>query len=671
MKKKQTARIACAGILLAAACLSGCGAREAFTPQHADVTALDRPADIFVKQVKDLSDSFWLGVDVSSVLAEEESGVVYYNEDGAQQDIFQTLKENGVNAVRIRVWNDPWDEDGHSYGGGHNDLETAIAIGQRATDYGMEVLIDFHYSDFWADPKKQMVPKAWADMDVDQKCKALAAYTTDSLNALLNAGVNVTAVQVGNETTSALSGEKDWDSVLKLFAAGCGAVRQVSADKEHPIQIAIHFTNPENSAQYLSYASSLDGADIDYDIFASSYYPYWHGTLGNLTSTLSKIATIYHKKVMVAETSYCYTAADGDGSGNSVSGGSGNDLPYPVSVQGQADSIRDVVNAVAACGDAGVGVFYWEPAWIPVPGATYEERQTLWEANGAGWASSYAGSYDPDDAGRYYGGSSWDNQALFDFEGHPLASLSVFRYLATGAETTLREVAMQDIELTFQIGDEILLPETATVIYNDGSKKDEAVTWNVSPETAAGWGPGTYTATASLNRAVEGADDFDPTCTCTIHIMGLNYVENYSFEENDLSMWTLTDISGTTEELFVIDKPSDAVTGNKSIHFYSTKDVDFTVEQTVTGLEPGTYYFEITLHGGDADTQDMSIYAVADGQTYTAQTDVGGWTEYRSPRIEAITTTDGTITIGAHIISSPGSWGNLDDFTLSPTGNTP
>lgn len=665
MKKKQTGLMACAGILLAA-CLSGCGAKENFTPQHTDVAALDRPADIFVKQVDNLSDSFWLGVDVSSVLAEEESGVIYYNEDGEQQDIFRTLKENGVNAVRIRVWNDPWDENKNSYGGGHNDLETAIAIGQRATDYGMEVLIDFHYSDFWADPKKQMAPKAWADMDIDKKCKALATYTKDSLNALLNAGVNVTAVQVGNETTSAMAGEKSWDSVLKLFSAGCDAVRQVSAKKNHPIQIALHFTNPENRAQYLSFARSLDTAGVDYDIFASSYYPYWHGTLENLTATLSEIAETYQKKVMVTEVSYCYTTADGDGWGNSVSGGAGSDLPYPVSVQGQADCIRNVVNAVAACGDAGVGVFYWEPAWIPVPGDTYEERQALWEANGSGWASSYSGSYDPEDAGRYYGGSSWDNQALFDFEGHPLASLSVFRYLSTGAETTLRELAIRDMELTFRIGDDIILPETAVVIYNDGSEKEEAVTWNVSPETAAGWGVGSYTATAALDRTVEGAEGFVPTCTCTIHILDLNYVGNYSFEEEDISMWTVTDINGDADEIFVINKPADAVTGDKSMHFYSTKDVNFTVEQTVTGLKPGTYYFQITLHGGDASTQDMSIYAVADGQTYTAQTDVGGWTSYRTPRIEGITTTDGTITIGAHIISSPGSWGNLDDFVLAP-----
>ncbi len=665
-KTKKTAKlITCAGALLTTAFLSGCGAEEPFVPRHTDVTALDRPAKIFVEQVPGLSENFWLGVDVSSIQAQEESGVVYYNEDGEQQDIFQTLKENGVNAVRIRVWNDPWDSDGNSYGGGHNDLDTAIAIGRRATDYGMDVLIDFHYSDFWADPKKQMAPKAWEGMTLEEKCKALSSYTEDSLNALLDAGVNVAAVQIGNETTTGMSGEKNWNNVLKLFSAGSEAVRQVSGKRDHPMQVVLHFANPENRNQYLSFAKSLDTAGVDYDIFASSYYPFWHGTLENLTSTLSEIASTYNKKVMVAEVSYCYTMEDGDGSGNSIGEGSVVDLTYPVSVQGQADCIRDVVNAVAACGDAGVGVFYWEPAWIPVPGDTYAARQTLWEKNGAGWASSYAGEYDPNDAGKYYGGSSWDNQGLFDFEGHPLPSLSVFRYLTTGAETELARIGMRDVEMSFRIGDDITLPEFATVLYNDGSEQPETVTWDVAPETVAGWGVGDHTAVGSLAEASESG----LSCKCTVHVMDINFLKNYSFEEEDTSMWTITDISGTTEEAYVIDKPSDAVTGNRSLHFYSTKDVDFTVEQTVTGLEPGTYYFQITLHGGDASTQDMFIYAIADGETYTAATDVGAWTEYRTPRIEAVTTTDGTITVGAHIISSPGSWGNLDDFILAPVAD--
>ncbi|MDE5819463.1 MAG: glycosyl hydrolase 53 family protein [Lachnospiraceae bacterium] len=631
-------------------------------PDYSDVTALDRPSEIFVERVDNLVDDFWFGVDVSSVMSEEESGVVYYNEDGEEQDIFRTLKENGVNAVRIRVWNDPWDANGNSYGGGHNDLATAIAIGQRATSYGMEVLIDFHYSDFWADPSKQMVPKAWAEMSTEEKADALYTYTKESLNALLDAGVNVTAVQIGNETTTGISGVKNWDGRTKLFQAGCTAVREVSAEWGQEMLIALHFTNPENSADYLKFAQILDSVSVDYDIFASSYYPYWHGTLENLTSVLGEIATTYNKKVMVAEVSYTYTMENGDYSGNSLSEESVCELPYSISVQGQADCVRDVVAAVAATGDCGIGVFYWEPAWIPVPGNSYEECSVLWEAHGSGWASSYATEYDPDDAGIYYGGSSWDNQALFDFTGHPLASLSVFRYLRTGATTDLRADSVPPCDITFRIGEEIVLPETVPVNYNDGSTAENPVVWNeTETEQAVTGGIGNYTVSGTVT--VDG-ETF--AATCNVHVLDLNYLDNYSFEDEDLSMWNITNIDDVTDEVFVIDKSTDAVTGTHSLHFYSTQDVDFTVEQTVTGLAPGTYYFQITLHGGDARTQDMYLYAIADGETYTEPTDVDGWSNYRSPRIAAITTTDGTITVGAHITSSSGSWGNLDDFILAP-----
>ncbi len=649
-------------LLTASVALAGCGKSKASIPDYSDVTALDKPAEIFVEKVDNLRDDFWLGVDVSSVIAQEESGVVYYGENGQVQDIFRTLKENGVNAVRIRVWNDPADANGNSYGGGHNDLDTAIAIGQRATSYGMEVLIDFHYSDFWADPKKQMPPKAWEGMSVEEKADALYDYTKESLNRLLDAGVNVTAVQIGNETTTGICGVSNWDGRTKLFQAGCSAVREVSKEQKHDMLIAIHFTNPENADEYMRYAKLLDSVNVDYDIFASSYYPYWHGTLENLTSLLSEISTAYNKKVMVAEVSYTYTMEDGDGSGNSLSGESVCEFPYPVSVQGQADCVRDVVAAVAAAGDAGIGVFYWEPAWIPVPGSTYEERQELWEGHGSGWASSYASEYDPDDAGIYYGGSSWDNQAMFDFEGHPLASLSVFRYLRTGAETELKADAVPDSDITFRIGDEIVMPETVTVKYNDGSEAQCAVVWDEAQAgAAADGGVGTYTVGGTVT--IDGAV-FDTTCT--VHVLDLNFVDNYSFEDADTSMWVIDNIDDVTDEIFVIDKSGDAVTGTHSLHFYSTQSVDFTVEQTITGLTPGTYYFQITLHGGDANTQDMYIYAIADGVTYTEPTDVDGWTKYRSPKIAAITTTDGTITVGAHITSSAGSWGNLDDFILAP-----
>ena len=134
--------------------------------------------DIFIEKVENLSSDFIMGMDASSVLVEENSGVKYYDFNGQECDVFKTLAESGVNCIRLRVWNDPYDKDGNGYGGGNNDVPTAIELGKRATQYGMTTMIDFHYSDFWADPKKQFAPKAWENMNIDEKCKALSDYTT-------------------------------------------------------------------------------------------------------------------------------------------------------------------------------------------------------------------------------------------------------------------------------------------------------------------------------------------------------------------------------------------------------------------------------------------------------------------------------------------------------------
>ena len=161
-------------------------------------------SSLYVKKVEDLPDDFILGMDASSVIAEEQSGVKYYNFNGEEQDVFRTLAESGVNYIRVRVWNDPYDENGNGYGGGNNDVEKAVEIGKRATKYGMKLLVNFHYSDFWADPAKQMVPKAWKGMDIETKKQALYEYTRDSLTKLKEAKVDVGMVQNGNETNGAM-----------------------------------------------------------------------------------------------------------------------------------------------------------------------------------------------------------------------------------------------------------------------------------------------------------------------------------------------------------------------------------------------------------------------------------------------------------------------------------
>ncbi|MDF2555648.1 MAG: arabinogalactan endo,4-beta-galactosidase, partial [Microbacterium sp.] len=360
------------------------------------------PAGITVPRVDGLSDEFITGVDVSSVLALEASGVVFRDETGAPGDLFALLADAGVSDVRIRVWNDPFDAAGNGYGGGNNDVTRAVEIGERATAAGLGVLVDFHYSDFWADPAKQQAPKAWTALTVPEKAEAVTAFTAEAMTDFAAAGVDVRMVQIGNETNNGIAGVTGWDGMAQIFSAGAAAVRATAPDA----LVALHFTNPERAGSYANIAAQLATRGVDYDVFASSYYPFWHGTTANLTTALRQIADTYGKRVMVAETSWAYTLEDGDGHGNVI------DLPgeatqYPVSVQGQATAIRDVVQAVSDVGDAGIGVFYWEPAWLPVgPPEQIAQNRLLWERDGSGWASSFAGEYDPDDAGEWFGGSA-------------------------------------------------------------------------------------------------------------------------------------------------------------------------------------------------------------------------------------------------------------------------
>lgn len=361
------------------------------------------------------------GVDISSILAVENAGVIFCNEYGRKQDIFRTLSEHGVNYIRVRVWNEPYDSRGNSYGGGNCDLYTAAEIGRRAAKYGMKLLVDIQYSDFWADPEKQTRPKYWIQHDHETLKGEIYKYTVWVLETISEAGGNIGMVQVGNETNCFFCGETDMYKICDLFASGDQAIR----DFDRSVLIAHHFANP-STGSYAWYAQVMDECNLDYDVFATFYYPYWHGTTENLTTVLKEIADTYNKYVMVAETAYPYTSEDGDTFGNAVSEDSDSAVfRYDISVEGQAQCLTDVFQAVANVGEKGIGVFYWEPAWLGVNGISWEEQSSLWKKYGSGWATDYAAEYDASVTGA--GGSSYDNQALFDFEGNSLKSLQVFR----------------------------------------------------------------------------------------------------------------------------------------------------------------------------------------------------------------------------------------------------
>lgn len=610
---------------------------------------------LYVHRIDNLPDDFIMGMDVSSVLALESCGVKYYDHAGNERDLFEILAENGVNYIRVRVWNDPFTADGRGYGGGNCNIDTAVEIGKRATAAGMKLLVDFHYSDFWADPSKQQAPKAWANMSIRQKPNKLYEYTLDCMQKLKEAGVKVGMVQLGNETNGMMCGEKSWTNIYKLMAAGARAVREVDPG----ILIAVHFANPENSDQYLTWAQKLHEFNLDYDIFASSYYPYWHGTIDNLKSVLTNVSATYGKKVMVAETSYAYTTQDSDFHGNTIGEGGTYDKPYPFTLQGQANEVADVIQAM--CDIGGIGVFYWEGAWITAGGRTWEENAAYWENNGAGWAASAAAEYDPIDAGQYYGGCACDNQAMFAPDGRALESLKVFNLVKTGNAAPVAADALEDVHLMIDLNGEVILPDTVSAIMTDGSRVALPVVWDAYDANAMKAGG---VADYVIHGQAGGMQ-----ATCYVAMVEYNFLANYSFEESDASMWTATNFAAT-EQLYIEEKRADSLTGNKHYHFYSAAadSVKFTLEQTVSTLPAGMYRYEIAIMGGDGGTTDIYSYVKINGETVaTKPAKITVYNSWDTPVIEGISVQEGDIvTVGIYVhCQGAGAWGKIDDALLN------
>lgn len=417
-----------------------------------------------VSQVSYMPDDFARGVDISAVTALENSGAAFSYLDGTSGDIFDILAGAGVNYVRIRVWNNPYDSASpyKGYGAGNCDLYNAKVLGKRATDAGMKVFIDFHYSDFWADPAKQFAPKAWKDYSLAYKKDAVYNFTYQSLQELLDYGVNVGMVQIGNETNSTMCGvgglyDGVWDfssGVAEIMQQGCYAVDDINSSYGMDIQKVLHFTDLLENGKW--YAACMDELGVDYDVFATSFYPMWHGTTSDLASTLTYIAETYDKKVLVAETAYPYTYDNADSQGNNIGDASGMvHSNYNVSVDGQTQALRDVFAAVAQVNASkwgyGLGAFYWEPEWIATDSST-------WGTYGSGWASSTSGNYELlySDSVEYYssydGGSTWDNMTLFDQNGQAMKSLYVFNDICGNTSTTSSgESTSSSLEGTYYI----------------------------------------------------------------------------------------------------------------------------------------------------------------------------------------------------------------------------
>ena len=640
-----------------------------------------KDAPIAVTKVNKLSSDFIMGMDISSMISELESGVVYRDYDGNElatlDDICRFIKEQGINHIRVRVWNNPYDANGNGYGGGNNDVAKAKEFADACRNAGLKMLVDFHCSDLWTDPGKQQEPKAWKGYTLEQKKEALNTYITESLNTIDPSKDVVDMVQVGNETTGGFIGETNVSNMCVLFSAGAAGVKTYNPD----VKVVIHVESPHKGTM-VTWAGNLQDNNVDYDILATSYYPYWHGTLDNLKQQFETVKNTYHKDVMVAETSYAYTLEDSDGHDNTVRVGNndnGADTTEPFTEQGQATAIRNLINTVNEAG--GLGVYYWEPAWLTVGNtkgltgdaynAQVKENQEKWEKYGSGWASSYANEYDSKDAGKWYGGSAVDNEAMFYPDGTATPALHVWNYVKTGAVSNLVSVEGFDSALkqTITAGSDFTLPDSVEVTYSDSKTPvAEAVIWDEASVKKADLSkPGTYQipGTVSLSKeitrgAYKGKTSVD--VTLTLQVKYANLITNKEAVEFDSGEYFTVD--GATFK--GIPSAENAKSGKNSMGWYgaSAANGSVTYKEAIT-LEKGTYTLEAYAQGAQSDVTMQILNAEDDSVLFTGETTaMTAWGDWHTPKVTFTLDKTKSVKLRVCVEHEDGGWGAVDVLYL-------
>lgn len=284
--------------------------------------------------------SFAKGADVGWLPQMEATGYKFYDTDGSEKDCLQLLKDRGMNTIRLRVWVNPNDDKAS----GHCSKEETVVMALRAQKMGMRIMIDFHYSDSWADPGKQFKPKAWENHTFSELMTDVYDHTFDVLSALKSAGVTPEWVQVGNEIPGGMmwpeGGTKNWSQLAQLLNKGYEATKAIDAK----IKVIVHLDEGNNSEKFRWFFDNATANNVKYDVIGLSYYPFWikkdyTETIADLANNLNDMATRYNKEVMVVEVGGEYDK-----------------------VQNTYEMLAATIKAVKAVpNNKGLGVIYWEP----------------------------------------------------------------------------------------------------------------------------------------------------------------------------------------------------------------------------------------------------------------------------------------------------------------------
>jgi len=339
-----------------------------------------------------------LGHDLSTLQQEEDAGNIFTDLDGRVRRVEDVVARHGATYIRERLWVNP--------PAPYNDLAHILSMARRIKRAGLKLLLDFHYSDFWADPGKQNTPQSWQGQDLPTLANTVYNYTRDVLRRLAWQGTPAAIVQTGNEVTAGMlwpvgqlyvDGTQRWPEFTTLLKAAIAGVR----DSHGQSEVMVHIDRGGDNGGARYFYDNILAQGVDFDLIGLSYYSLYHGPLSALQANLNDLALRYHKDIVVVETAYPWTFDDGDGYPNIVGPGTPLGAPYPASPDGQLEYLRAILSILDQVPDErGRGLVYWESAWVP----------------GVGWEPG--------------AGDAWDNMTLFDFKGHALSSIRAFEHAA-------------------------------------------------------------------------------------------------------------------------------------------------------------------------------------------------------------------------------------------------
>ncbi|MBR6913068.1 MAG: glycosyl hydrolase 53 family protein [Treponema sp.] len=616
---------------------------------------------ITVEKVDGLREDFMKGVDISMIDQIERTGGKFYNANGEEEDIFKILKDHGVNYVRIRLWNNPtYEEDqrdkngkvvakkGEKRGGGDNTVETDLRIAKRIKAAGLKFMLDFHYSDFWADPGKQYMPQDWKNLSAKQLEETVEKFTRETIDRFTAEGATPDSVQIGNELNSGfmwpigqtwsddknakIGGMKEFMRLLDRASKGVRSAKD--GDK---IKIVIHLADGGKQDLYKYIFDNVKKSNIDYDIIGLSFYPYWHGSIADLKANMEMCAKRYGKEMAVVETAYAFTEENGDFQGNVFQVYSDAENGYVPSVQGQATELRDIIAAVASV-KGGCGVFYWEADSILWKGANLSATE----------------------------GNTWENQALFSFDGKVLPSLATYNLVSgvgevenvwggsakNGSGFTPYKLA-EEIEITTKPGEIPALPSKVKAVFTNDSEKLVDVEWDKIDWKNQKEGKVTVEGTIP-NQSFKAK--------AIVNVSNRqNVIEDPSFESGKLGKWKL---NGSSAASFMENNKGNAHSGKFTYKYWLASGFKSILSQEIA-VPNGTYELSLWAMGGGGENNIRLFAANFDGtkKQVTAKITNEGWNVWKKYKIR-VPVTNGKVTVGIYLDTNPDCWGNFDDIEL-------